>query len=828
MEHLAYLWGKVLSGTFSLLVGVLGSYVYDELSEPKGSSLELNLEDLLRPSSLGPLLLFAALIYLLLEVLRFFVQRAQRRHEARGGFDLIEPTSKLSPEHLGFQVIKPGEPVSLDQRPFYESVYVHRITVPYHERANENPQTEYEETQLVQSLERGRSFVLLGPPLDGKSRTLYEILRSLEDHVVVVPKVNEKVPSDETFSFLLKGRRVVLLLDDLTRYVDTEVNLREFWQRLGHHASSRVVASTCRDNPELSAVRDGSKQSLQWFYDRIPLKLAFIEASSEEKQCLAEAIGDAQKSHRWEEFPNLGHVVMEDSMNQMRGRFERLSHQSPEQVDALRSLKLLADAGVLPFTQQRLLASMRGVFERSPSHLGDCLYTLAEQSFLTLGAHDLVDAEPAYLRYVVTYPSGRKPEDYFPELANVLEALGDTEGMFYLGTTYAVGLGDYEEARECFDRAVHLRPDDPTVWRDRAAALRKWLEHLSESHTLEEVADVIKEALRAYEEAIRLAPDISESWLGKGAVLQIATRYQEAIDAFDKAIKLEPDFHDAWCDRGMALVWSDRHQEALDTLDRAIHLDPSCPQAWMNKGKAMFAMASWQQGTERSWEASECHEKALEAYEMATNLDPYYFEAWMRMGEVLTNLERYEEALKAFHKATAIKPDDHEAWEWKGRPLVELKQYEEYGKVTEKALSLDPDCHLAWMNRGLAHYHLGRPWVEVAQCYDKAISLRPDDPVIWSAKADYADASGWPQEAVNAFDRALSLKSDFPKALLGRGVSLAVLGRYQEALKDLNRAIDLRPDEPEYLETKSRVLRRMGRHEEAQKAFDKAMSLKLE
>jgi Flp pilus assembly protein TadD len=100
--------------------------------------------------------------------------------------------------------------------------------------------------------------------------------------------------------------------------------------------------------------------------------------------------------------------------------------------------------------------------------------------------------------------------------------------------------------------------------------------------------------------------------------------------------------------------------------------------------------------------------------------------------------------------------------------------------------------------------------------------------VIWSAKADYADASGWPQEAVNAFDRALSLKSDFPKALLARGVSLAVLGRYQEALKDLNRAIDLRPDEPEYLETKSRVLRRMGRHEEAQKAFDKAMSLKLE
>src|SRR5215203_3586766 len=194
---LSSLSGQVLSGIFGLLMGVLGSYVYDELSKPNGSSLRLNFGDLLRPSSLGIIVLFAALTYLFLGVLRFFAQRAHRRHEARKSFDLVIPASKLSPEHLDFQAIAPGEPVPLDRRPFYESVYVHRHAVPYHERAGENPQTEYDEAQLVRSLEEGRSFVLLGPPLDGKSRTLYEILMNLEDHVVVVPKVNEKVPSDE-------------------------------------------------------------------------------------------------------------------------------------------------------------------------------------------------------------------------------------------------------------------------------------------------------------------------------------------------------------------------------------------------------------------------------------------------------------------------------------------------------------------------------------------------------------------------------------------------------------------------------------------------------
>ncbi len=40
------LWGTVVSGTVSLWVRLLVSYTYDELTQPKGSSLQLNLGDL--------------------------------------------------------------------------------------------------------------------------------------------------------------------------------------------------------------------------------------------------------------------------------------------------------------------------------------------------------------------------------------------------------------------------------------------------------------------------------------------------------------------------------------------------------------------------------------------------------------------------------------------------------------------------------------------------------------------------------------------------------------------------------------------------------------
>jgi tetratricopeptide (TPR) repeat protein len=808
----------VVGGITSVIVGVFGTYVYDELSEPRSSSIKVSLTNLVRPSTLGMILLFVALTLLFLGVLRFLAGRAYRRSKARESFDLLESASKLRPEHLGFRAVAQEEIVSSGSRLFYKSVYVSRVAVPYRMRVEENPQPTYTEAELARYLEGGdgRGFALLGPPLDGKTRTLYEIVRSMEGYKVVVPKPTEEVPEEGAFSLLLEGEHVVLLLDDLTRYVEAKLDLREFWERLRRHASLIVVASTCRDGPELNAVRQTSRHGLKWFYEeRIHLELSLLKASLEDKKQLIEGIGKVQEGQDLELLPHLGEIAMEGTLRHMVLRFDRISHENPEQRDALRTLKVLSAAGVLPFTRERLLAVMRDVWEREPAHLGDCLDALAEQSFVSPGDHDQIEPEPAYLRYVVAYSPGKKPEDDFAILADALEGLEDIEGLFYLGGTHAIDLGDSEEARRCFDRAVRLQPGNPKVWHDKGKALQRYLEHLAESNAPGDVADVIEETLSAYEEALRLEPSFAEAWRAKGAILQFVTRYSEAIDALAEAVILKPDYHDAWCDKGTALVRADRYQEALDALEEAIRLDPSCPQAWTNKGKALSGLGGLQWETERYWEA-------VDAYVGATNVSSDYFEAWMHMGKVFVDLERYEEALEAFHKATAIEPEDHKAWEWKGWPLHELKRYVEYGETTAKALSLDPHCHLAWGNRGTALYHLGRPWVEVAQYFDKAIGLRPNDPDVWFRKAVVADNSGWHQEAVDTFDKALDLRPDFPEALVGRSIALKNLERYQEALNDLNRAIGLRPDEPEYWDRKGTLLRGMGRHQEAKEAFDKA------
>jgi len=425
-------------------------------------------------------------------------------------------------------VIEPGEDTPQFGRPFNEAIYVSRTAAPYDQRGQENPQPQYDETSLVRSVQENNDFLgflLLGPPLDGKSRTLYEIAKRMESYLVVRPDPYEKVPDDEDFSLLLKDEKVVLLLDDLTKYAQEEtLNLRAFVESLREHASSWGVASTCRDGPDLSSVKDSNKESLRWFYDKIPLKLFLVEASAEDKRRLAESVGRGRDAHSWEEFPSLGQIVMEAPMRDMRTRFERLSY---EQQDILRGLKLVADAGIPTLTRDRLKAVLENEspFDRQGIHLGDQLRLLVEQSFLQSVSRDRVQPEPAYLRYVVTYEPGRTLLEDFVALTDLLKSLRDYEGLYYVGTTYGANYAQYEEALQAFEAALQIRPDEARILSNKGNAL---------------------------------------SGLG---------RPEEAIEAFDEALQIQPDYADALYNKVVALLMQERVEEAIENL---------C-QAWRNR-----------------------------------------------------------------------------------------------------------------------------------------------------------------------------------------------------------------------------------------------------
>jgi hypothetical protein len=213
------LWTVLVSVLVAgILLGVLGNCAYDALSS-EGCTLTLNPRNLLRPSILGIILAL-----LLLGILRLVAGRSYRRHEAPKSFALLKRADELRPEDLGFQMLRPGEPSDPHKRPFYP-LYIPRSA------SEENRGSTYTEAELVEELQAGRNLLLLGQPLDGKSRTIYEIVRNMDGYQVVRPSPSKEVPHDDDF-FLVKGEKVIFLLKDLQNYLGRRMDLLEFHRKI--------------------------------------------------------------------------------------------------------------------------------------------------------------------------------------------------------------------------------------------------------------------------------------------------------------------------------------------------------------------------------------------------------------------------------------------------------------------------------------------------------------------------------------------------------------------------------------------------------------------
>ena len=71
----------------------------------------------------------------------------------------------------------------------------------------------------------------------------------------------------------------------------------------------------------------------------------------------------------------------------------------------------------------------------------------------------------------------------------------------------------------------------------------RWKPELADAHAGKGDALVglgrFDEAMRCYEEAIRLEPDLAEAHAGKGYALVRLGRFDEAIKCYDEAVRLE-------------------------------------------------------------------------------------------------------------------------------------------------------------------------------------------------------------------------------------------------------------------------------------------------
>ena len=110
------------------------------------------------------------------------------------------------------------------------------------------------------------------------------------------------------------------------------------------------------------------------------------------------------------------------------------------------------------------------------------------------------------------------------------------------------------------------------------AAMLEWTETEVAIHAFFSIGNIlseggwIREAISAYDMALRLKPDFAEVHYNRGTAKTFIAEYQPAIADFDEAIRLKPEFVEAYYNRGLTKVTLNQTEAAEYDLQTALKL----------------------------------------------------------------------------------------------------------------------------------------------------------------------------------------------------------------------------------------------------------------
>ena len=153
--------------------------------------------------------------------------------------------------------------------------------------------------------------------------------------------------------------------------------------------------------------------------------------------------------------------------------------------------------------------------------------------------------------------------------------------------------------------------------------------------------------------------------LAEGDRLFDENQTEKAIQAYQQAIKLNPDLAEAHFKLGIAYALLEMQYEQTGTVD------PANPDA-RSKPRSQKSF-----------------EKAVEAYKKWIAANPNDDVAHYNLARTYNKLNKDEEAEKEFRQAVKLKPEDSEYQTELGNILIKLAQYREAIAPLKKAVELD-------------------------------------------------------------------------------------------------------------------------------------------
>ncbi len=194
-----------------------------------------------------------------------------------------------------------------------------------------------------------------------------------------------------------------------------------------------------------------------------------------------------------------------------------------------------------------------------------------------------------------------------------------------------------------------------------------------------------------------------------GQTYQLLGRFDEAIKEYEHAIRLKPDLHAAYANLGSMYLDRNDLGRAEQTLLRVVELAPALDEAFVNLGAVYIRMQQT--------------DKAIQALDRALAIRPGSYTALLNKGDALMQKADFRGALNSYESALSLRPDV---------PLIHLSVAKARTKVGDsrtaeaefRTLLDGPLAADAYRGLGVLQYEAGRQ-EKAIEYLKQAVSIRP-------------------------------------------------------------------------------------------------------
>jgi protein O-mannosyl-transferase len=290
------------------------------------------------------------------------------------------------------------------------------------------------------------------------------------------------------------------------------------------------------------------------------------------------------------------------------------------------------------------------------------------------------------------------------------------------------------------------------------------------------------EAKDCYERAVRKQPDYVLARCGLARVLARQGRFDQAAKQCHECLRYDPKSADVHYNLANLLASLGYLPEAASQYRESLRLEPDYADAHNNLGAVLLRLGA--------------AGPAVEQFEAALKLKPNFPEAEEQLGGALQKLGQLDAARSHYAMAVRLKPDSAHAQLKLGLLLAEQGQLEEAKVHLDAAALLEPTNEAAWYNLAGVYAAQGR-LDEAAAGFAKVVELRPGDAEAHARLGGVYSKQGRLDEAISQLEEATRLVPDSALTHCELGTVLAAKGRREAAIDQFTRVLQLQPGYPE-------------------------------